>query len=214
MDFSLTDEQRAIQETAREFARREVDPIVDEIDESQKFPREVMAKAGELGFLGVIFPEEYGGAGLGYVDYVLIINELSQGRPLGRDQRRRPQLPVHQPHLQGRQRRAARALADAAGPGRRRSAPGASPSRSRLGRRRHAHPRRERDGGWVLERLEDLHHQRHRRRRLRRPRRHRSQRAAAPQHLRLRRREGDAGHPRRQEGEQARACAPPTPRRW
>src|SRR5918996_6659547 len=72
VDFSLTDEQRAIQETAREFARREVDPIVDEIDETQKFPRDVMAKAGELGFLGIIFPEEAGGAGLGYVEYVLV----------------------------------------------------------------------------------------------------------------------------------------------
>jgi len=81
VDFSLTDEQRAIQETAREFARREVDPIVDEIDESQKFPREVMAKAGELGFLGVIFPEDLGGAGLGYVEYVLIITELSKVDP-------------------------------------------------------------------------------------------------------------------------------------
>ncbi len=81
MDFSLTDEQRAIQETAREFARREVDPIVDEIDESQRFPREVIAKAGELGFLGIIFPEEYGGAGLGYIEYVLVITELSKVDP-------------------------------------------------------------------------------------------------------------------------------------
>jgi alkylation response protein AidB-like acyl-CoA dehydrogenase len=81
VDFSLTDEQRAIQETAREFARREVDPIVDEIDESQKFPREVIAKAGELGFLGIIFPEEYGGAGLGYVEYVLVVTELSKVDP-------------------------------------------------------------------------------------------------------------------------------------
>jgi alkylation response protein AidB-like acyl-CoA dehydrogenase len=81
VDFSLTDEQRAIQETAREFARREVDPVVDETDESQKFPREVMAKAGELGFLGVLFPEEYGGAGLGYVEYVLVITELSKVDP-------------------------------------------------------------------------------------------------------------------------------------
>ncbi|HEX4494138.1 MAG TPA: acyl-CoA dehydrogenase family protein [Thermoanaerobaculia bacterium] len=81
MDFSLTDEQRAIQETAREFARREVDPIVDEIDESQKFPREVMRKAGELGFLGIIFPEEYGGAGLGYTEYVLVVTELSRVDP-------------------------------------------------------------------------------------------------------------------------------------
>ena len=81
MDFSLTDEQRAIQETAREFARREVDPIVDEFDEQQKFPREVMRKAGELGFLGIIFPEEYGGAGLGYIEYVIVITELSRIDP-------------------------------------------------------------------------------------------------------------------------------------
>ena len=81
MDFSLTEEQRAIQETAREFARREVDPIVEEADESQKFPRQVMAKAGELGFLGVVFPEEYGGAGFGYVEYVIVITELSRIDP-------------------------------------------------------------------------------------------------------------------------------------
>jgi alkylation response protein AidB-like acyl-CoA dehydrogenase len=81
VDFSLTDEQRAIQETARDFARREVDPIVDEYDESQKFPRQVIAKAAELGFLGIIFPEEYGGAGLGYIEYVIVINELSKVDP-------------------------------------------------------------------------------------------------------------------------------------
>jgi len=81
VDFSLNDEQRAIQETAREFARREVDPIVEETDESQKFPREVMRKAGELGFLGVIFPEEYGGAGLGYIEYVIVVTELSRVDP-------------------------------------------------------------------------------------------------------------------------------------
>ncbi|HSG40949.1 MAG TPA: acyl-CoA dehydrogenase family protein, partial [Thermoanaerobaculia bacterium] len=58
-----------------------VDPIVDEIDEQQKFPREVIAKAGELGFLGIIFPEEYGGAGLGYIEYVIVITELSKIDP-------------------------------------------------------------------------------------------------------------------------------------
>jgi len=81
VDFALTDEQRAIQETARDFARREVDPIVDEYDESQKFPRDVIAKAGELGFLGILFPEELGGAGLGYVEYVLVVTELSKVDP-------------------------------------------------------------------------------------------------------------------------------------
>jgi len=81
LDFSLTPEQKAIQEVAREFAHNEIDPIVEEIDEAQKFPREVMAKAGELGFLGVLFPEEYGGAGLGYVEYVLVVTELSKVDP-------------------------------------------------------------------------------------------------------------------------------------
>src|SRR5688572_3326608 len=72
IDFALSEEQRA---------GREIDPIVDEIDEAQKFPHEVMRKAGELGFLGVIFPEELGGAGLGYVEYVLVITELSAVDP-------------------------------------------------------------------------------------------------------------------------------------
>jgi len=81
VDFSLTSEQRAIQEAARDFARGEVDPIVEEIDESQTFPREVILKAGELGFLGIIFPEDLGGAGLGYVEYVLVITELSKVDP-------------------------------------------------------------------------------------------------------------------------------------
>ena len=81
IEFALTEEQRAIHEAARDFARREVDPIVEEIDEAQRFPREVMAKAGELGFLGIIFPEEYGGAGMGYVEYVLVVTELSKVDP-------------------------------------------------------------------------------------------------------------------------------------
>jgi alkylation response protein AidB-like acyl-CoA dehydrogenase len=81
VDFSLTPEQEAIRAAAREFAEREVDPIVDETDESQKFPLAVMKKAAELGFLGVIFPEELGGAGLGYVEYVLVVTELSRVDP-------------------------------------------------------------------------------------------------------------------------------------
>jgi alkylation response protein AidB-like acyl-CoA dehydrogenase len=62
-DFSLTSEQKAVQAAARDFARKEIDPIVDEIDENQRFPRELFDQAGQLGFLGVIFPEKYGGAG-------------------------------------------------------------------------------------------------------------------------------------------------------
>ncbi|MGE0640529.1 MAG: acyl-CoA dehydrogenase family protein [Thermoanaerobaculia bacterium] len=81
MDFSLTEEQQAIREAARRFAREVVSPGVEEWDESQRFPREVIDQAGELGFLGVIFPEELGGAGLGYVEYVLVVTELSKVDP-------------------------------------------------------------------------------------------------------------------------------------
>ncbi len=81
MDFSLTEEQRAIRDMARKFARVEIDPVVDEIDEAQRFPMELMRKAAELGFLGIIFPEEYGGAGLGYLEYVLVVTELSKVDP-------------------------------------------------------------------------------------------------------------------------------------
>ncbi|MFQ5525712.1 MAG: acyl-CoA dehydrogenase family protein [Thermoanaerobaculia bacterium] len=81
LGFGLTDEQKAVEELARDFARNEIDPIVEEIDEAQRFPTEVFAKAGELGFLGVLVPEEYGGSGLGYVEYVLIISEVSKVDP-------------------------------------------------------------------------------------------------------------------------------------
>ncbi len=81
MSFELSGEQRAIQEAARDFALGEVEPIVDECDEAQRFPMEVMKKAGELGFLGILVPEEYGGTGLGYVEYVAVVTELSKVDP-------------------------------------------------------------------------------------------------------------------------------------
>ena len=81
MDFSLSEQERAVREAAREFARQEIEPLVEELDESQHFPRELFDKIGELGFLGIIFPEELGGAGLGYVEYVLVIVELAKVDP-------------------------------------------------------------------------------------------------------------------------------------
>src|SRR5688500_14887960 len=76
MDFRLTDEQLQIQQMVREFAESELKPHVMEWDEKQHFPVETFKKAGELGMLGVIFPEEYGGAGLSYIDYINVIEEL------------------------------------------------------------------------------------------------------------------------------------------
>jgi alkylation response protein AidB-like acyl-CoA dehydrogenase len=78
MEFSLTDEQLQLRKTVREFAEGEIRPHVMEWDEVSKFPSEIIPKLAEMGFLGVIFPEKYGGAGMGYIEYALIIEELSR----------------------------------------------------------------------------------------------------------------------------------------
>ena len=78
MDFAFTDEQSQLRRSVREFAEGEIAPHVMEWDEASRFPSEIMPKLGEMGLLGVIFPEEYGGAGLGYIEYVIAIEELSR----------------------------------------------------------------------------------------------------------------------------------------
>ncbi len=78
MDFQLNDEQRDLRKSVREFAEREIRPHVMEWDEAAHFPMETVKELGKLGLLGVIFPQEYGGAGMGYVEYVLTIEELSR----------------------------------------------------------------------------------------------------------------------------------------
>ena len=74
--IEVTENQILIRDTIRDFAQSKIKPKVMEWDESQHFPGEVLRELGELGFMGIIFPEEYGGAGLGYVDFVIIIEEL------------------------------------------------------------------------------------------------------------------------------------------
>jgi alkylation response protein AidB-like acyl-CoA dehydrogenase len=78
VEFSLTEEQQHLRRTVREFAEGEIAPHVMEWDETSEFPLELIPKLAEMGFLGVIFPEKYGGAGLGYIEYVIIIEELSR----------------------------------------------------------------------------------------------------------------------------------------
>ena len=78
MDFEYTPEQIQLRREVREFAAAEIAPHVNEWDENQTFPLEVVRKLGSLGYMGSIFPEEYGGAGLGYVEYAIIIEELSR----------------------------------------------------------------------------------------------------------------------------------------
>ena len=81
MEFDYTPEQIHLRKAVREFAEAEIAPHVLEWDEEQIFPLDAIKKAGQLGFLGAIFPEDLGGAGLGYVDYAIIIEELSRVDP-------------------------------------------------------------------------------------------------------------------------------------
>ncbi|GAB4230387.1 MAG: acyl-CoA dehydrogenase [Deltaproteobacteria bacterium] len=78
MTFDLTEEQRMIQDTAREFARKEVLPKAAELDESSRFPEELVAKMGELGFMGIAVPEAYGGAGMDNICYAIAMEEIAR----------------------------------------------------------------------------------------------------------------------------------------
>ncbi len=78
MNFELNEEQLQIKYSVREFAESEIKPHVMEWDETQHFPEELRPKLAELGLLGVLFPEEYGGAGMGYIEYATIIEEIGR----------------------------------------------------------------------------------------------------------------------------------------
>lgn len=78
MNFQLNDEQLHLKKSVREFAEREIAPNVMTWDEASEFPLAIVKELGKLGLLGIIFPPEYGGAGMGYVEYVTAIEELSR----------------------------------------------------------------------------------------------------------------------------------------
>jgi hypothetical protein len=78
VDFQLSDEQRQLKKTVREFAEREIAPHVMKWDEASEFPLAAIKELGKLGLLGTIFPAELGGAGMGYVEYATAIEELSR----------------------------------------------------------------------------------------------------------------------------------------
>ena len=78
MDFQLNEEQLQLKKSVREFAEREIAPNVMKWDEASEFPLETIKELGKLGLLGIIFPPEYGGAGMGYIEYVIAIEELSR----------------------------------------------------------------------------------------------------------------------------------------
>src|SRR6201988_3871853 len=77
-DFSVSENQQMVQEMAREFAEKHIRPHVMEWDEPQHFPRELFKQLAELGMMSVFVPEEYGGSGFGYFEYVTVIQEVAK----------------------------------------------------------------------------------------------------------------------------------------
>ena len=78
MDFAFTPEQIELRRAVREFAEGEIGPHVRKWDDSETFPLEIIKQLGALGYMGAILPEDLGGAGLGYIEYCIIIEELSR----------------------------------------------------------------------------------------------------------------------------------------
>jgi butyryl-CoA dehydrogenase len=78
VDLQLSEEQRLLQRSVREFAEEEVKPLAKELDETGRFPRDTFKKAGELGLTGVAMPEEQGGAGMDHICYEIVIEEVSR----------------------------------------------------------------------------------------------------------------------------------------
>ena len=78
MNFSFTEDHKMITQMVKDFAEKEIRPNVGKWDEEQYFPKDLFKKAGELGLMGVLVPEEYGGAGLGYFEYIAVIAEISK----------------------------------------------------------------------------------------------------------------------------------------
>ena len=80
MNLELTEEQKLLQKTVREFAEAEVKPRARELDETGHFPRDLFTKAAELGLTGVAFPESEGGAGFDHISYSIVIEEIRRRR--------------------------------------------------------------------------------------------------------------------------------------
>nr|MBA2567157.1 acyl-CoA dehydrogenase family protein [Thermoleophilaceae bacterium] len=78
MDLDLTDEQRDVQRLVRDFADGEVRPVAEELDREKRFPYEIVRKLGELGLMGIPYPQEHGGGGADTLSYALAIEELAR----------------------------------------------------------------------------------------------------------------------------------------
>lgn len=81
ISFDLSDEQNALRDHIRAFVEEEIKPVALQFDETQEFPTEIFRKFGELGYLGIVIPTEYGGSGMGYLEYAIIVEEVARGCP-------------------------------------------------------------------------------------------------------------------------------------
>ena len=106
MDFQLNEEQLQLKKSVREFAEREIAPHVRKWDEAGDFPLSTIKELGKLGLMGVIFPSELGGAGMGYVEYVTADRRALARRRLGRHHRGGAHFAVLESHFSRRQRSA------------------------------------------------------------------------------------------------------------
>ena len=190
MDFEASPMEKELRELARKFALKEIAPFVEEDERTETFRPELIAKLGELGLTGIPLPEEYGGAGLGYQEYVAVIEELASvnaGYAISVAVTGLAQMILKSTVPRSRRRNTFRALASGQAIG----AFGLSEAVRRLGRGRASH-----DGA---ARGRSLHHQRHealghagRHRRNRAP--HGPHRGArAERHLDIHHRARDAG---------------------
>jgi alkylation response protein AidB-like acyl-CoA dehydrogenase len=79
--FDLSEDQEALRQHIRAFVEEEIKPVALQYDESQEFPTEIFRKLGDLGYLGIVMPPEYGGSGLGYMEYAIVVEEVARGCP-------------------------------------------------------------------------------------------------------------------------------------
>ena len=114
MNFDLSDEQKLLRDTVREFALQEVEPVAEELDREKPFPYEIVAKLGGLGLMGIPFPQEYGGGGADTLSYVLGGGRAGADRLLGLHHDGRAHLAGDDADLPLGQRRAEGRMAAAA----------------------------------------------------------------------------------------------------
>ena len=167
MNFHFNEEEQEILGMLHDFCLKEVAPIAAEIDEEERFPEETWHKLAEMGMMGVPFPEEYGGAGLSYLTYIGVCEELARHCATTSVMVSAHTSLCCWPILRVRHRGAEAEVP--APPGHRREAGRLRPHRARRGHRRgHAEDHRRGQGRPLgAQRLQDLHHQRRLRRHLR-----------------------------------------------